>query len=156
MKTKKSWTEKLNTSHGLPKVEKISKKIERGLGRGTLAIPSPREVDALMKKVPKGKVTTINEIRVGVSKKHKATVGCPICCGIFSWVSAHAAEEQKAQGKKNTTPWWRTLKSDGSLNEKYPGGVANQKRLLKSEGHKIVPKGKKKIVAELEKKLKKF
>lgn len=39
-------------------------------------------------------------------------------------------------------PWWRTLKSNGELNEKYPGGVENQKKLLEKEGHKIIQKGK--------------
>ena len=139
---KKTALEKLHESHCLPKVEKITGKMSKRWGTGTVAIPAPIEVDEIMKKVPKGKLITINEIRQLIAKKHKATIGCPITCGIFAWISAHAAEEEKAMGKKAVTPWWRTLKSDGSLNEKYPGGQENQKKLLKEEGHKIIQKGK--------------
>ena len=32
-------------------------------GTGTFVIPAPLEVDAIMRKVPKGKLITINEIR---------------------------------------------------------------------------------------------
>ena len=50
---------------------------------------------------------------------------------------ARAAEEDASEGKKNITPYWRTLKSKGELNEKYPGGVEVQAEYLKSEGHEI-------------------
>lgn len=150
---KKSAIEKLHESHGLPKVGKITGKMSKRWGTGTVAIPAPIEVNEIMKKVPKGKLITINEIRKTIAKKHKATIGCPITCGIFAWISAYAAEEERKEGKKNITPWWRTLKGDGVLNEKYPGGVENQKKLLKKEGHKIIPKGKNYIVADYEKAL---
>ena len=153
MKAKKTWKEKLADSKDLPKVVKISKKAQKRWGHGTIAIPAPFEVDALMKKVPRGKVTTINEIRNKVAKKHKATIGCPITSGIFSWIAANAAEEESKQGKKRITPYWRTLKTGGILNEKYPGGINNQKKLLKSEGHKIIQKGRKYIVEGYEKKI---
>jgi len=49
-----------------------------------------------------------------------------------------------AEGKKDTTPYWRTLKAGGELNEKYPGGVGAQATRLREEGHTIEPgKGKK-------------
>jgi alkylated DNA nucleotide flippase Atl1 len=121
-----------------------------------MAIPSPLEVDDFMRKVPKGKVTTINEIRVGVAKKHKATMGCPITSGIFACIAARAAEEQRRGGKKQITPWWRTLKSDGSLNEKYPGEIALQKKLLVEEGHTVFAKGKRTLLKDLDKSLKRF
>lgn len=150
---KKSFREKLRETHDLPKVVKITGKMSKKWGTGTVAIPAPIEVDQIMKKVPKGKMITINEIRKAVAKKHKATIGCPITCGIFAWISAHAAEEGRATGKTKITPWWRTLKSDGLLNGKYPGGVENQKKLLEKEGHKVIKKGKKYIVFDFEKSL---
>ena len=141
---RKSWQEKLANDKGLPKVVKIDAKMSARWGMGTMAIPAPREVDALMRRVPRGKVTTINHLREAVARKHNATIGCPITTGIFAWVAAHAAEEAAVQGRKDLTPWWRTLKSNGELNEKYPGGVANQARLLKAEGHAFLPgRGKK-------------
>ena len=39
-------------------------------------------------------------------------------------------------------PYWRTLKADGELNEKYPGGVESQKKQLEAEGHTIITKGR--------------
>ncbi len=41
------------------------------------------------------------------------------------------------EGKTNITPYWRTLKSKGELNEKFPGGVEAQAALLQEEGHTI-------------------
>lgn len=91
----------------------------------------------LMRKVPKGKVTTINEIRAALARRHRATIGCPITTGIFAGIAARAAEEAVAEGRKKVTPYWRTLKSGGELNPKYPGGVEAQAAHLKDEGHAI-------------------
>ncbi|UCG31120.1 MAG: MGMT family protein [candidate division WOR-3 bacterium] len=152
-KKRKSWHDKLYDSKGLPKVIEISEKMSKKWGGGTVVIPAPIEVDELMRKVPKGKLITINEIRDYLAKKHKATIGCPITCGVFAWVAAHAAHEAWQDGKKRITPFWRTLKTGGVINEKYPGGVDVQKKLLQKEGHKVARKGKKHIVVEFEKRL---
>ncbi|MCL5774099.1 MAG: MGMT family protein [Firmicutes bacterium] len=141
MKQRKSWQEKLEDSKGLPKVEKITEKMSKKWGSGTVAIPSPKEADEIMRRVPECKLITINQIREVIAKKHKATIGCPMTTGIFAWIAAHAAEEARAEGKKNITPYWRTLKSEGELNEKYPGGVETQAKHLKEEGH-IIEQGK--------------
>jgi hypothetical protein len=144
MKFRKSWQEKLADNKGLPKVVKIEGKMSKRWGTGTCAIPAPIEVDEIMRKVPKGKLITINEIRSAIAKKHRATIGCPITCGIFSFVAAHAAEESAAEGKRRITPYWRTLKTGGMLNPKYPGGIMAQSKHLKGEGHTILlAKGKK-------------
>ncbi len=150
---KKSWTEKLADSKDLPKVEKITDKMSKRWGTGTVVIPAPMEVDEMMRKVPEAKLVTINEIRAALAKKHKATIGCPMTTGIFAWIAAHAAEEQRQEGKKDVTPYWRTLKTGGVINPKYPGGVEGQKKLLEKEGHKVIQKGKKYIVADHEKSL---
>ena len=143
-KTRKTWQEKLANSKGLPKVAEITDKMSQRWRTGTLVIPAPKEVDEIMRKVPKGKLLTINQIRAVLSEKHSATIACPITTGIFAWVAAHAAEEAAAEGKQNTTPYWRTLKTSGELNVKYPGGAEVQAARLKEEGHIIEPgKGKK-------------
>lgn len=153
---KKSWREKLKDNKGLPRVVKITGKMTKRWGTGTVVIPAPMEVNALMRKVPRGKLTTINEIRIALAKKYKASIGCPITTGIFAWVAAHAAEEQKAQGKKDITPYWRTLKIGGEINPKYPGGVSVQRKLLGREGHKALQKGKRFLVVDYEKSLAKL
>ena len=151
MAKKNSWCEKLADSKGLPKIEKITEKMSKRWGTGTLVIPAPMEVDEVMRNVPGGKLVTINDIRAVLAKKHKATIGCPITTGIFAWIAANAAEERKQKGEKNVTPYWRTLKVGGVLNEKYPGGVEAQKKFLEKEGHKVLQKGKKYVVADYEK-----
>ena len=150
MPKRKTWREKLADDKDLPKVVKITGRMTKRWGKGTVAIPAPREVDAIMRKVPQGKLITINEIRERVAKKHKATVGCPVTTGIFAWIAAHAAEESAAAGETDITPYWRTLKSGGELNPKYPGGIARLKSLLESEGHQVIAKGKKHVVADYE------
>ena len=152
-KKKTTWVEKLNDSKGLPKVEKITEKLSKRWGTGTIVIPAPIEVDELMRKVPSGKLTTINAIRTALAKKHKATIGCPMTTGIFAWIASHAAEEREQSGEKYITPYWRTLKTGGVLNEKYPGGVEAQKLRLEREGHTVVKKGKKYTVLNYEKSL---
>ncbi|HEV3118851.1 MAG TPA: methylated DNA-protein cysteine methyltransferase [Gemmataceae bacterium] len=148
MARRKSWREKLADDKELPKVVPITGKMTRRWGNGTVAIPAPREVDAIMKRVPEGKLITINEIRAVIARKHGATIGCPITTGIFAWIAAHAAEEAAAEGQTNITPYWRTLKSGGELNPKYPGGIAQLKKRLQHEGHRVVAKGKRLLVAD--------
>jgi hypothetical protein len=103
--------------------------------------------------VPKGRVVTINELRNALAKKYKTNFACPITTGIFSWIAAHAAAEAEAAGAKRITPYWRTLKSGGELNPKYPGGVESIAKHLRAEGYKIVSKGKRTLVADHEKKM---
>jgi hypothetical protein len=156
MKSKKSWYEKLHDSKDLPKVVKIEGKMTKKWGEGTCVVPAPIEVDDIMKKIPKGKLVTINQIRDKLAKKHSANISCPITTGIFAWISAHAAYEQMLEGKKKITPYWRTLKSDGEINPKYPGNKIEIKTLLESEGHKLIQKGKKLFVLDYENKLTKI
>ena len=135
---KKTWREKLADSKDLPK---------------TMVIPSAAEVDEVMRRVPKGRLATINEVRACLAKKHGTDIACPMTTGIFAWIAAHAAEESRTEGQKSVTPYWRTLKTGGELNPKYPGGIPALKKLLAAEGHKVVKKGSKFIVADFDRKL---
>jgi alkylated DNA nucleotide flippase Atl1 len=150
MKPRKSWREKLADDKGLPKTGRIEGKMTARWGTGTMVIPAPREVDALMQKVPRGRLTTINELRAALARKHGVDVGCPITTGIFAWIAAHAAEEAAVEGRKRITPYWRTLKTGGELNAKYPGGIPKLKKLLQAEGHRITQKGKRYLVKDVE------
>ena len=153
MKPKKSWREKLADDKDLPKIGEATGKNSQHWGVGRCVIPAPREVDALMKQVPKGRVVTINELRAALAKKHGTDFACPLTTGIFSWIAAHAAAEAEAEGKKRVTPYWRTLKTGGEINPKYPGGVEQIAKRLRAEGHKIISTGKRTLVADCEKKL---
>ncbi|HEY5041471.1 MAG TPA: hypothetical protein VIK53_05655 [Verrucomicrobiae bacterium] len=153
MKAKKSWREKLADDKGLPRVGKVAGKMSRRWGEGVMVIPAPREVDALMRQVSRGRVVTTNDLRAALAKKHKADFACPMTTGIFSWIAAHAAAEDEAEGKKRFTPFWRTLKTGGEVNPKFPGGVEQITKRLHAEGHKIISKGRRTLVADHEKKL---
>lgn len=153
MAKKKSWREKLLDTKDLPKVVKLSENALKHWQAKTMAIPSPIEVNEIMAAVPKGRLITIQEIRKIIAQRHHADIGCPLTCGIFSWIAAHAAEEDAAEGKKKITPYWRTLKTGGALNPKYPGGIERQKKLLESEGHNVTKKGVKALVERYKEKL---
>ncbi len=155
-KLKISWMKKLEDDKDLPKVIEIDEKMSKRWGTGTCVIPAPREVNEIMSKIPKGKLLTINQIREILAKKHGASIGCPITTGIFAWISANAADEAKNEGRKRITPYWRTLKTGGIINEKYPGGVNAQRKLLEEEGHRVIQKGKKQTVVDFEKRLAKL
>ncbi len=153
MKLKKTWQEKLKDHKDLPKIIKIEGKLRKKWGTGTCVIPAPSEVDQIMKKVPKGKLITINEIRSILAKKHSASICCPITTGIFAWISANASYEKLLEGKKKLTPYWRTLKTKGEINLKYPGAPEEIIKLLESEGHKIIKRKNKYFVQEYDKNL---
>jgi len=139
-KLKQTWREKLETQgkrSNLPRVVEIDERMSQRWGTGTVVIPDPMEVDAIMRSVPRGRLITINQIRERLAKKHGATIGCPITTGIFASMAARAAEEDAAEGKKDITPYWRTLKVGGVLSDKFPGGVEAQAAKLKAEGHTI-------------------
>ena len=144
---KKSWQEKLADDKGLPRIGKIEGRMSKRWGEGTFVIPAPREVDEIMRSVRKGKLTTIDDIRQALASKHGTTMACPLTTGIFAWIAAHASAEAEAEGRKNPTPYWRTLKAKGELNPKYPGGIPNLKKRLEDEGHRVLQKGKRWFVA---------
>ena len=150
MPRKKTWREKLADDKGLPKVEKITGKMSQRLGAGTVVIPAPVEVDAAMKTVRRGKLTSIDLIRQALAEKHGATIACPMTTGIFAWIASQAANESEAEGKKRITPYWRTLKARGELNPKYPGGVENLAVRLAAEGHVVIQKGARYFVEDFE------
>jgi hypothetical protein len=148
---RKSWREKLADDKGFPKVFDAAAS-KRG-GAGTMVIPAPREVDELMRRVPEGELTTIDELRKTLALRHGATAACPLTTGIFAWIAAHAADEAQRAGEAGITPYWRTLKAKGQLNPKYPGGVEDVKRKLRAEGHRVIQKGNRFFVQNFERRL---
>jgi hypothetical protein len=143
---RKSWREKLADNKGFPKVSRIDARMSKRWGQGTFVIPAPREVDELMRRVPKGKLITIDELRKTLARRHRATMACPLTTWIFAWIAAHAAAEAEAEGAKRITPFWRTLKAKGEVNTKYPGGIEVSADRLRAEGHTVLQKGKRYFV----------
>ncbi len=139
---KPTWREKLADDKGYPQTIQLSAEQSKRWGGGTMVIPAPREVDAIMRTVRKGRLISINEIRRQLAALHGANSACPITTGIFAWIAAHAADEAEQEGKRRVTPYWRTLKAKGELNPKYPGGIERLRTRLEAEGHVVVQRGK--------------
>jgi hypothetical protein len=77
-KLKESWRQRLvsqTEKNKLPRVVEVTEKMSQKWGAGTVVIPSPIEVDALMKTIPKGKLITINQIRAFMAEKYHASFG---------------------------------------------------------------------------------
>lgn len=140
--SQKTFNEKLEDSKDMPKIVLIDdvKSIGRYGGKQMLIAP-PMEYNQIMALVPKGKLITIKQIREFLAKKHDADFTCPMTAGIFINLSAHASWERNY----DKIPFWRTLKKDGELNPKYPGGIEYQMDMLKLDGHEIYTKGRKNI-----------
>lgn len=111
--------------------------MQKSLGSGTMLIPKPLDVDAVIRKTKKGQLITSAEIRSKLARDNRVDTVCPITTGIFVRIAAEAAAEDLQNGKNRITPYWRVLTSDGRLNEKFPGGAREQARRLRSEGHTI-------------------
>lgn len=148
MKSRKTWREKLAEDKGLPEIGRIEGRMSKRWGTGTMVIPAPREVDGLMRRVPRGKVATIDELRAALATRHRVTIACPLTTGIFAWIAAHAADEAEREGARRITPYWRTLKTGGELNPKYPGGLEGLRTRLEAEGHRVVTRGKRCFVED--------
>lgn len=145
LEMRKTWREKLeNPPKGLPKVVNGPPKWKKKFGGRKVLVPTPLLVEDLIRKTRKGNILTQTQIREKLAKDFKAEATCPITTGIFIRIIAEAAEEDLRAGRKRITPYWRVIKGDGSLIDKFPGGTKAQAARLKEEGHTLEPgKGKK-------------
>jgi len=107
-----------------------------------IILVNPSELMTIIKQVPKGKLTTIVEVCRKIAMNHDVEACCSLTTGIFIMTAANAAEEISKEGKSLDIPYWRTLKTDGYLNEKYPGGQEAHKKLLEGENFRVIARGK--------------
>lgn len=136
---KKDFNAMLQNNKDMPKIQIITdqKSIDK-YGGNKMYFAPPMDYDHIMKLIPFGKVITVRDIRDYFAKQNNADFTEPITAGIFISIAAWAS----FQRNDDKTPFWRTLKSNGELNPKYPGGIEAQKEMLESEGHTIIAKGK--------------
>ena len=138
----KDFNTMLHDSKDMPKIQILTdrRSIEK-YGGNRMYFAPPLDYDRVMKRVPYGRVTTVGEIREYFAKQNGADFTEPITAGIFVSIAAWASDQRAG----DETPYWRTLKANGELNEKYPGGIEAQKKKLGAEGHTILSKGRKNI-----------
>ena len=139
---KKDFNAMLIDSKDMPKIQIITdeKSIEKYGGNKMFFAP-PIDYDKVMRLVPFGRVLTVGAIREYFARKSGADFTEPITAGIFVSIAAWAS----FQRSEDQIPYWRTLKANGELNAKYPGGIEAQKEKLEAEGHIIIQKGRKNI-----------
>lgn len=139
---KKDFNAMLHDSKDMPRLQTITdkKSIEKYSGDKMYFAP-PIDYDKVMRLVPSGKLLTVGAIREYFAKQSGADFTEPITAGIFVSIAAWAS----FQRKDDKTPYWRTLKANGELNAKYPGGIKAQKEMLEKEGHTIIQKGRKNV-----------
>lgn len=135
----KDFNAMLRDNKDMPKFQIITdpKSIEKYGGERMYFAP-PADYDKVMKRIPFGKVITIGKIRDYFAKENNADFTEPITAGVFVSIAAWASYQRL----ENETPYWRTLKANGELNAKYPGGIEAQKEKLESEGHTVIQKGR--------------
>lgn len=138
---KKDFNEMMNNNKNMPKIVDLDEEGAKKWGGKRMIIAPPLYYDAVMKRIPEGKVVTLSEIRKHIAEENNADITCPLTAGIFTNICAWASYQRD----NDITPYWRVLKGDGELNPKYPESIELQKQKLESEGHEIITKGKKNI-----------
>lgn len=126
---KKDFNAMLHDSRDMPKFQTVSDpKTIAKYGGSRMYFAPPLAYDSVMKKVPYGKVITVADIRQYFAEQNGADFTEPMTAGIFVTIAAWASEQRD----EDKTPYWRTLRTNGELNEKYPGGVQAQKEKLEA------------------------
>ena len=139
---KKDFNAMLHRETDMPKIQIVTDEATiKKYGGERMYFAPPVTYDEIMKKVPFGKVITVGAVRDYLAGKNNADFTDPITAGIFVSIAAWASHQRH----EDKTPYWRTLKANGELNTKYPGGIDAQKEKLEAEGHTIVERGRKNI-----------
>lgn len=139
---KKNFNAMLHERRDMPRIQTITDAASiKKYGGDRMYFAPPVDYDEVMRRVPFGKLTTVGEIREYFARCSGADFTEPITAGVFVSIAAWASFQRES----DKTPYWCTLKANGELNPKYPGGVGEQKALLEREGHTVVQKGRKNI-----------
>lgn len=117
---KKDFNAMLQDRKDMPKFQTITdpKSIEK-YGGSRMYFAPPIAYDKVMRLVPFGKLITVGQIREYFADINGADFTEPITAGIFVSIAAWASYQRS----EDKTPYWRTLKANGELNAKYPGGI---------------------------------
>lgn len=121
----------LHDGKDMPKIQTVTdEKSIWKYGGSRMYFAPPIDYDTVMRRVPLGKLLTVGIIRDYFAKQNGVDFTDPMTAGIFVSIAAWAS----FQRREDETPYWRTLKANGELNEKYPGGA---------EAHTVIKKGRK-------------
>ena len=137
---KKDFNAMLAEAKGMPRIQMVTDPATiRKYGGDRMYFAPPIDYDRAMRRVPRGMVTTVGEIRAFFAREAGPAFTEPITAGVFVSIAAWASFQRQA----DETPYWRTLKAGGELNPKYPGGIEAQREKLEAEGHTVIRRGRK-------------
>lgn len=135
----KDFNAMLRDSKDMPRIQILTDPASiRRYGGERMYFAPPIAYDAAMRRVPRGRLATVGAIRAWFARQAGADFTDPITAGIFVSIAAWASEQRA----EDPTPYWRTLKANGELNPKYPGGVEAQRAKLEAEGHTVLCRGR--------------
>lgn len=135
---------------GPAKVEVLQKAKGGNYPPGKMLVSTPREIEAIVRRIPEGRVLTLGALRTALAKNHRADYTCPITTGIFLRIVGEAAEEERAAGKPGVAPYWRVVRDDGTLIDKLPGGDTAQAKRLEQEDVEVLHLGAKHRLSDVE------
>jgi hypothetical protein len=131
---RKTWIEKRNVEKQaeVKKLDTAFADIEAG---EKMLIATPQIVDAYIRNIPKGKETTMAQMRKDLAAEYHADKTCPLTSGIFLRIVAEAAHEELAKGKpiSKITPYWRIMDEKTNAAKKLTVGVDFLKEMRKKE-----------------------
>lgn len=134
---------------GPAKVEVLTEARGDGYPAGRMLVSTPRELDAIIRRIPEGRVLALGALRAALARDHRADYTCPATTGSFLRIVAEAAEEDRAASAR-VAPYWRVVRDDGSLIDKLPGGTAAQAKLLEREGVHVMRLGTRFLLSDVE------
>ncbi len=142
-RSRTSWREKLErTDHS--RIVEIPAAMAKRLGTGTMLIPKPLDVDALIRKTRKGNLVTVSEIRSRLARDNNVEVACPLTTG---HIHSHCCGNRRRRLADRTKARDALLASDKrrrQLEREVSRRRESAIAALEGRGHTIAPgKGKK-------------
>ena len=142
-----AWREKLDQ----PSAPRLVRATDAGSERfraGSMLVPTPRLIQEVLRSVPAGQFITMSALRQKLAEAHAADYTCPLSTGMFLRIVAEAAEEASNDPLRavDAVAWWRCVRDDGQLSERFPGGAEEQARRLLLEGVHVAHRGNKYMV----------
>lgn len=130
---RKTWTEKFHTQHE-PEIKKSPRKFADIPEGASMLIATPAIVETYLNQIPKGKETTLQQMRKDLAAEYHAEYTCPVTSGIFLRIVAEKAYEEYTQGKKRIAPFWRMISAQSPAAKKLTFGTEFLKQKRQEEG----------------------
>ena len=91
------------------KIVSIPEKMEKFYGKGTMLHPVPNDIEALIKKIPRGKVLSIDMLAKRLANDHGTDVTCPMRTGN---AIKKISKRYSAENLDRDLPFWRVIRKD--------------------------------------------